>query len=159
MVIFVLQTRWGMNMTKKLGNRFERYTSKLFGRPPPRSPWQTAGKHSGLKERSCTATGNEGFDEGRGERKRPGLRDRSTKSGSSATFPTGSGANRVEPRHGLLLHHQIRGRGPWTVTGWVRRFVVSMLCKDRWRWLIWWRKNKENTKNPAAEDVAGAEQV
>ncbi|KHE80986.1 hypothetical protein GE21DRAFT_1275760 [Neurospora crassa] len=48
MVIFVLQTRWGMKMAKNLGNRIDRYTSELFNRPPSTNPWQTTDDHDSL---------------------------------------------------------------------------------------------------------------
>ncbi|KAK3347917.1 hypothetical protein B0H65DRAFT_159453 [Neurospora tetraspora] len=158
MVIFVLQTRWGMRMAKKMGNRIERYTSGLFGRPPSTNSWQTTGDYGRLRERSSTANGNEELGERRGGRKRPTLRDKRTYSGSSSRFSTGSGAKRGGSQHGLLPQHQIREGGSWMVMERMRGFFASMMNTNRWSWLIWWR-NKGITEDLAAGDGASVEQV
>ncbi|KAK1774918.1 hypothetical protein QBC45DRAFT_23176 [Copromyces sp. CBS 386.78] len=158
MIIFVLQTRWGMKKAKRWGTNIERYTSGLFGTPSSTNQWQTSSDYGRLRERPSTPNGNEELGERRGGRKRPALMNKRTYSGSSSKLATGSGAKRGKSRNGLLPQHQIHGGGTWTMMERMGGGSALMVNRKRWNWLMWWR-NKEKTKDPAASDEASVEQV
>lgn len=160
MVIFVLQTRWGMRMARNMGNRIDRYTSELFNKSPSTNPWQTTDDHDRVRECSSTANGNDVLGGRRDGRKRLVLRNRRTKSDSPSRFSTRSGATRGWFRHGLLHQHQIRGGGSWiwTMMERIGGFFAAIMNINRWSWLMW-RRNKEKTDDPASDEGASIEQV
>lgn len=160
MVICVLQTRWGMRMARNMGNRIDRYTSKLLNRPPSTNPWQTTDDHGRVRACSSAANENDVLGGRRDGRKRPALRDRRTKSDSSSRFSTRSGATRGGFRHGLLHQHQTCGGGSWTwtMTERIGGFFAAIMNINRWSWLMW-RRNKVKTDDPASDEGASMEQV
>ena len=157
MVIFVLQTRWGMRKAKKWGNKMEAFASGLFGRSPSTNTGQRTSDYGKLRDPS-TPNGREESDDRRASRRMPTLGDKRTFS-TSSRLSTRPSAKSGGSRRGLLPQHQIRGSGTRTTIGRVGGFFTSMVARDRWSWLIWWKKKKEKTEDLATANEASIEQV